>query len=71
MEHGGVRSESQSLAASSGQFKDNPRSGAAGSASSISESVARGKEAVGAAANEAINSAGSDLQAGHFCCQRS
>jgi hypothetical protein len=61
MEHSGVRSETQSFAPQGGQFKDNPRSGAAGSASSISESVVRGKDAIGIAANEAMTSAGSDL----------
>jgi ElaB/YqjD/DUF883 family membrane-anchored ribosome-binding protein len=62
MEHSSVRSGSQPLAASGGQFKDSPRSGVAGSGSSISESVARGKEAIGTAANEAMNTAGTDLQ---------
>lgn len=62
MEHSGVRSEAQPFAASGGQFKDNPRGGAAGSGPSISESVARGKDAIGTAANEAANAAGSDLQ---------
>jgi ElaB/YqjD/DUF883 family membrane-anchored ribosome-binding protein len=62
MEHSSVRSESQSFAASGGQFKDASRGGAAGSGPSISESVARGREAIGTAANEAMNSAGSDLQ---------
>jgi len=63
MEHSGARSESQPFAATRGQFKDGPRGGAAGSCSSISETVGRGKEAIGIAANEAMNSAGSDLQA--------
>jgi hypothetical protein len=58
MEHGGLRSESQSFAATGGQFKDGARSGTSGSGSSISESVARGKEAIGTAANEAINCGG-------------
>jgi ElaB/YqjD/DUF883 family membrane-anchored ribosome-binding protein len=62
MEHSSVRSGSQPLTASGGQFKDSPRSGVAGSGSSISESVARGKEAIGTAANEAMNTAGTDLQ---------
>jgi ElaB/YqjD/DUF883 family membrane-anchored ribosome-binding protein len=63
MDTGSVRSDSQSLAASPGQFKDASRGGAAGSGPSISESVARGREAIGSAANEAVNAAGSDLQA--------
>jgi ElaB/YqjD/DUF883 family membrane-anchored ribosome-binding protein len=62
MEHGSVRSESQSVAATVGQLNDNPRGGTGGPGSSISESVARGKEAIGTAAAEAMNSAGSDLQ---------
>jgi len=62
MEHSGVHSESQSFAASGGQFNDIPRGGAAASGPSISESVARGRDAIGTAANEAMNSAGSDLQ---------
>ena len=62
MEHSDLRSESQSFAATGGQVNDNARKGTCGSGSSISESVARGKEAIGTAANEAINAAGSDLQ---------
>jgi ElaB/YqjD/DUF883 family membrane-anchored ribosome-binding protein len=62
MEHSSARSESQSFAASGGQYKDAARGGAAGSAPSISESVTRGRDAIGTAANEAMNSAGSDLQ---------
>ena len=60
MEHTSVRSESQSFTATGGPFKDAPRSGTGGSGSSISELVARGKEAIGNAATEAMNSAGSD-----------
>jgi hypothetical protein len=60
-EHSGLRSESQSFAATGGQFNDSARSGTSGLGSSISESVARGKEAIGTAANEAINATGSDL----------
>jgi ElaB/YqjD/DUF883 family membrane-anchored ribosome-binding protein len=59
MEHSSVRSESQSFAASGGQSKDSSRGG---SGATVSESVARGKDAIGAAANEAMSSAGSDLQ---------
>jgi ElaB/YqjD/DUF883 family membrane-anchored ribosome-binding protein len=62
MEHSGVRSESQSFAGAVGQFKDSPRGGTDGPGSSISESVARGKEAIGTAATEAMSSAGTDLQ---------
>jgi len=62
MEHSGVRSDSQSFAGAVGQFKDSPRGATGGSGPSISESVARGKEAVSTAAAEAMNSAGSDLQ---------
>jgi ElaB/YqjD/DUF883 family membrane-anchored ribosome-binding protein len=48
--------------AGSGHFKENSRgvSGAAGS--SVSDSLARGRDAVAGAANEAMNSAESDLQ---------
>jgi ElaB/YqjD/DUF883 family membrane-anchored ribosome-binding protein len=60
MEHSNARSEP--FTAAGGQFKDNPRSGSGGSSSSISESVARGKEAIGAAASDAMDAAGSDLQ---------
>lgn len=63
MEHGNARSESQSFPTTGAQFKESPRGGVAGSSSSISDSVARGKEAIGAAANEAVSSAGSDLNA--------
>jgi ElaB/YqjD/DUF883 family membrane-anchored ribosome-binding protein len=62
MERSDVRSESQSFAGAAGQFKDSPRGGIGGPGPSISESVARGKEAIGATAAEAMNSAGSDLQ---------
>jgi len=62
MEHSSLRSESQPFASSDGPINDARRGGAGGSGSSISESVARGKEAIGTAATEAMNSAGSDLQ---------
>jgi hypothetical protein len=62
VEHSGVRLEPQSFAASDGQFEDGPRGESSRSGSSISDSVARGKEAIGGAATEAMNSAGSDLQ---------
>jgi ElaB/YqjD/DUF883 family membrane-anchored ribosome-binding protein len=61
MEHANTRSESQHFGSGGGQFKENVR-GASGSAPSISESVTRGKEAIGAAATDATSSAGSDLQ---------
>jgi ElaB/YqjD/DUF883 family membrane-anchored ribosome-binding protein len=61
MEHANTRSESQHFGSGGGQFKENAR-GASGSAPSISESVTRGKEAIGAAATDATSSAGSDLQ---------
>jgi ElaB/YqjD/DUF883 family membrane-anchored ribosome-binding protein len=57
--HGSVRPESKPLVASGGQFKDPSESG---SGPTVSESVARGKDAIGAAANDAMNSASSDLQ---------
>jgi ElaB/YqjD/DUF883 family membrane-anchored ribosome-binding protein len=60
MEHVSTRSESQPFGAGA-QFKDNAR-GSAASSPSISESVSRGKDAIGAAAADAMNSAGSDLQ---------
>ena len=60
MEHSSARSEF--FAGAGGQFKDGPRSGVGGSGSTVSESVARGKEAIGTAATDAMNSAGSDLQ---------
>jgi ElaB/YqjD/DUF883 family membrane-anchored ribosome-binding protein len=54
MENEGVRG---------GHFKENARGGSLAAASSaISDSVARGKDAVGAAGKDAMNSAGTDLQ---------
>jgi ElaB/YqjD/DUF883 family membrane-anchored ribosome-binding protein len=44
-----------------GQFKDHARP-SSGSGSTVSESLAYGKEAIGAAAADAMNSAGSDLE---------
>jgi ElaB/YqjD/DUF883 family membrane-anchored ribosome-binding protein len=55
-----IRTESKPLAASGGQFRDPSQSG---SGPTVSESVARSKDAIGAAANDAMSSAGSDLQA--------
>lgn len=62
MEHSSVRSESQPFAAAGTQFKETPRCGATDSETTISESMARSKDAIGAAANEAMSAAGSDLQ---------
>jgi ElaB/YqjD/DUF883 family membrane-anchored ribosome-binding protein len=45
-----------------GQLKENVRSSAASVGASMSESVARGRDAVSAAANDTINAAGGDLQ---------
>ena len=59
--YSGVRSESQSFAAAGGRSKDSPRE-TTGSGPSISESVSRGSDAIGAAASDAMNSAGADLQ---------
>jgi ElaB/YqjD/DUF883 family membrane-anchored ribosome-binding protein len=62
VEHSGVRWKSQSFAATGGQVEDGPRGESSRSGSSMSDSVARGKQALGGAATEAMNSAGSDLQ---------
>ena len=56
MENRGLRSDTP-IAAGGGQFKENGSTGAAGS--SISDSVARSRDAVAGAANEAMSSAGS------------
>jgi ElaB/YqjD/DUF883 family membrane-anchored ribosome-binding protein len=48
--------------AGTAQLKENVRSSTASVGASVSESVARGRDAVGAAANDAINAAGGDLQ---------
>jgi ElaB/YqjD/DUF883 family membrane-anchored ribosome-binding protein len=58
MENQGARSQ---LAGGS-QFKENSRNSNAATSAAISDSIARGKDAVGAAAKDAMNSAGSDLQ---------
>jgi ElaB/YqjD/DUF883 family membrane-anchored ribosome-binding protein len=52
----GLRPEA--FAAAGGQFKESARSGSG----AVSDSIARGREAIGGAASEAMNSAGSDLQ---------
>jgi ElaB/YqjD/DUF883 family membrane-anchored ribosome-binding protein len=44
------------------QFKENSRNSNQATRAGISDSIARGKDAVGAAAKDAMNSAGSDLQ---------
>jgi ElaB/YqjD/DUF883 family membrane-anchored ribosome-binding protein len=54
MKHSESRLESQPV--------DSPRNRSSGSSASISESVARGTDAIGTAATEAINSAASDLE---------
>jgi ElaB/YqjD/DUF883 family membrane-anchored ribosome-binding protein len=55
MEHGNLRSE-----LGGAELKEGTRGAVA--ASSISDSLSRGKEAIGGAASDAANSAGSDLQ---------
>jgi ElaB/YqjD/DUF883 family membrane-anchored ribosome-binding protein len=47
---------------SAGQLKEQARSTAAAIGSSVSDTVARGRDAVGAVAHDAASSAGSDLQ---------
>jgi len=63
MEHSGARSGTQSFPIPGGQSKANMPGGAATTASTISESAAHGKEVIGKATDEAVNSAGSDFQA--------
>src|SRR5580704_16555000 len=46
----------------SGQAKDELRGASPASGSSIADSLARGRDAVGTAANDAMSSAGTDLQ---------
>ena len=58
MENQGARSQF----AGGTQFKENSRNSNEGARAGISDSIARGKDAVGAAAKDAMNSAGSDLQ---------
>jgi hypothetical protein len=53
----GLRAEDEGPG--SGRWKDSPQSGAS---PSITESMARGKEAIGAAAAGAMDSAATDLQ---------
>jgi ElaB/YqjD/DUF883 family membrane-anchored ribosome-binding protein len=58
MENQGARSQF----AGGTQVKENSRNSNEGPRGGISDSIARGKDAVGAAAKDAMNSAGSDLQ---------
>ena len=58
MENQGARSQF----AGGKQFKDNSRDSNEATGAAISDSIARGKDAVGAVANDAMKSAGSDLQ---------
>ena len=44
------------------QFKENSRNSNEATSTAVSDSIARGKDAVGAAAKDAMKSAGSDLQ---------
>lgn len=57
-EPNGARGETQAFAASGGQLKDAPR----GTGPSVAESAARGRDAIGNAASEAMTAAGPDLQ---------
>jgi len=54
--------ETRSQISGGNQFKDNSRSSAEAASAAISDSIARGKDAVGSAAKDAMNSAGSDLR---------
>ena len=54
--------ETRSQISGGNQIKDNSRSSAEAASAAISDSIARGKDAVGSAAKDAMNSAGSDLQ---------
>jgi ElaB/YqjD/DUF883 family membrane-anchored ribosome-binding protein len=63
MEHSSVRSEPKSLSTYEGQGKDNSRGSAKALGGAITDTVERGKDAVGSAATDAMNSAGSDFQA--------
>jgi ElaB/YqjD/DUF883 family membrane-anchored ribosome-binding protein len=61
MEHGGTSSETKPTEGGGGQLKDNAH-GAGGSGPSITGSVARGRDAIGVAATDAMNAVASDLQ---------
>jgi len=54
--------ETRSQLAGASQFKENSRNSNEATSTAVSDSIARGKSAVGAAAKDAMNSAGSDLQ---------
>jgi ElaB/YqjD/DUF883 family membrane-anchored ribosome-binding protein len=58
MENQGARSQF----AGGSQFKENSRDSIEAAGAAISDSLTRGKDAVGAAAKDAMKSAGSDLQ---------
>jgi ElaB/YqjD/DUF883 family membrane-anchored ribosome-binding protein len=58
MENQGARSQF----AGASQVKENSRNSNEAAGTAISDSLARGKDGVGAAAKDAMNSAGSDLQ---------
>jgi ElaB/YqjD/DUF883 family membrane-anchored ribosome-binding protein len=58
MENQGARSQF----GGGSQFKDNSRSSNEATSAAITDTIVRGKDAVGAAAKDAMNSAGSDLQ---------
>src|ERR1700680_2956255 len=57
-----MRPGTPSAASPGGQAKDELRGAPPASGSSIADSLARGRDAVGTAANDAMSSAGSDLQ---------
>lgn len=62
MEHNGARSEAKSTPAYGGQHKDNLRGGVSAAAASVADTMERGKEAIGTAAADAVNTAGSEFQ---------
>jgi ElaB/YqjD/DUF883 family membrane-anchored ribosome-binding protein len=57
------RSSESQLGGGAAQLRENVRNSAAAVGASVSESVARGRDAIGAAANSTVNAAGSDLEA--------
>jgi ElaB/YqjD/DUF883 family membrane-anchored ribosome-binding protein len=62
MEHNTARSEPKSLSTYAGQGKDNSRGNPSASVGAITDTVERGKDAIGSAAADAANSAGADFQ---------
>lgn len=62
MEHVSPRSETKSVPAYMGQGKDGSRGNANASGLSTADAIDRGKDAIGTAAVEAMNAAGSDFQ---------